>query len=73
VGDLKNEEYLDLIRKCATIISKSKNELEIMDINSFQTLKASIDEALFNEATVNDQVTYVKDGKIIKVIEVRKR
>ena len=73
MGDLKNQEYLDLVRKCATIIAKSKNELEIMDISSFKTIKATIDEALFSEANINDQVTYVEANDGIIVLEVRKR
>ena len=72
MGDLKNKDYLDLIRKCATIISKSKDEIEIMDITTFKTIKASIDEALFNEATINDQVTYIESEDGCRIIEVRK-
>ena len=73
MGDLKNEEYLDLIRKCATIISKSGDHLEIMDITTFKTIKVNIDEALLNEAMVNDQVTYVESKDGCKVLEIRKQ
>ncbi|MBW2995740.1 hypothetical protein KY332_00405 [Candidatus Woesearchaeota archaeon] len=65
------EDYYDLVRKCATIISKKQNQIEMLDSTSFETLKATIDEAL--SANVNDQVTYVQTDDGIKVLEVRKR
>ncbi|MEE9525476.1 MAG: hypothetical protein V3V78_02610 [Candidatus Woesearchaeota archaeon] len=73
LSELKNENFDDLVRKCATIISKTNKGLEIMDISTFETLKATIDEELFNQASVNDQVTYVQADDGIKVLEVRKR
>ncbi|MBR9692110.1 hypothetical protein GOV06_04985 [Candidatus Woesearchaeota archaeon] len=73
MGDLKNEEYIDLVRKCATIISKPDRGLEIMDSITFKTIKAAVDESLFNEANINDQVTYVLSDDGAKVLEVRKR
>ena len=66
------EDYLDLVRRCATIISKSKSHLEIIDSTTFETLKATVDETMFSEASVNDHVTYVQTDVGAKVLEVRK-
>jgi len=68
-----NQKYLDLVRKCATIISKNSKYLEIMDSSTFETLKADIDKTLFDKANINDQVTYVKTKNKATVLEVRKQ
>ena len=71
--ELRKENYIDLVRKCATIISKSEKNLEIIDMTTFETIKAQIDEELMPQANVNDSVTYVELDEGPKVIEVRKR
>ena len=73
MGYLNNKEYADLVRKCATIVSKSKEKLEIMDITTFRTIKADIDKDLFNEAEINDHVTYIEASDGAKVLEIRKQ
>ena len=62
----------EIIRKCATIITKAKKKLQIMDMVTFETIDAEIDEDLLQQATENDQVTYIRFGKTTKVLEVRK-
>ena len=66
-------EEQNLIRKCATVLSKLDNKLEIMDLATFRTIKAEIDETLFNQAEINDSVTYVEAEDFAKVLEIRKR
>lgn len=63
----------DITRKCATLISKTKSKLQIMDAVTFETIDADADEELFEQASENDQVTYVQFDKIAKVIEIRKQ
>ena len=65
-------EEADVIRKCAQIVSKKKQGIEIMDCNNFETFKAKIDESLFDEADVGDQVTYIRFNDSTKILEVRK-
>ena len=67
-----NLEDIDLPRNYATIISKSGDKLEIIDMSNFDTIIAEIDSELFKQANENDQVTYVSDGILAKVLEVRK-
>ncbi len=73
MSDLKDQKYVDLARKCATIISKNNADLEIMDSSTFETLKAKIDKPLLKKADINDQVTYVQKDNIAKILEVRKQ
>jgi translation elongation factor P/translation initiation factor 5A len=69
MGDI---EEADVIRKCAQIVSKKKKGIEIMDCNNFETINANIDESLFEEADVGDQVTYIRFNNSAKILEVRK-
>ena len=63
----------DIIRKCATIISKAKDKLKIMDAVTFETIDADANKELFEQATENDQVTYIQFDKSTKVLEIRKQ
>ncbi len=63
----------DITRKCATIISKAKDKLQIMDAVTFETIDADVDDKLFEEAKENDSVTYVQFGNTSKVLEIRKQ
>ena len=63
----------NIIRKCASIISKAEDKLQIMDAVSFETLDADIEKELLEQANENDQVTYIQFGKTSKVIEIRKQ
>ena len=68
----ENVQEANLIRKCATIISKDKNKIEIMDVVTFETFKANIDPELLEKAQEGDNVTYVHSEDSAKVLEVRK-
>jgi len=59
----------DIIRKCATIISKAKDKLQIMDAVTFETIDADVNEELFEQANENDQVTYIQFGNISKFLK----
>lgn len=63
----------NIIRKCASIISKEDSKMQIMDAVSFETIDADIESELLKQADENDQVTYIQFGNIAKVIEIRKR
>ncbi len=62
----------DIIRKCATIISKQESKIQIMDSVNFETYDADISQNLLEQAIEGDNVTYIKFGNSIKVLEVRK-
>ncbi len=68
----ENVQEANLTRKCATIISKDKNKIEIMDVVTFETFKANIDPELLEKAQEGDNVTYVHSEDSAKVLEVRK-
>jgi translation elongation factor P/translation initiation factor 5A len=63
----------DVKRKCATILSKTEDKLEIMDMINFDTFKVSPRPEVFNQASENDQVTYIQFEDKTKVLEVRKQ
>jgi len=62
----------EISRKCASIISKSDDRLEIIDSVSFETINAVVSEKLLEKVNENDQVTYIKFGNSAKVIEINK-
>ncbi len=63
----------DIIRKCATIISKTDEGLQIMDLFNFETIDAKADKELLEQAQLNDQVTYIQFNNASKVIDIRKQ
>ena len=62
----------DIIRKCATVISKTKEKIQIMDLVNFETFDAEIGDELMETAAEGDQVTYIQFENATKVLEVRK-
>jgi len=71
-GAVEHIEEADVIRKCAQIVSKKKRGIEIMDCSNFETIKAKIDDSLFDEADIGDQVTYIRFNDSAKILEIRK-
>ncbi|MBW2993042.1 hypothetical protein KY317_00535 [Candidatus Woesearchaeota archaeon] len=61
-----------IMRRCGHVISKKTKSIEIMDSVSYETFEAEIDEALFNEVSGEDKVTYIRFNKNAKILEVRK-
>jgi len=66
-----NVEEVDIIRKLGQIIAKSQNSVQIMDMNSFETLDAEVDDELKSQAEVGQSVTYVDFDSKIRLIEIR--
>jgi len=62
----------DLTRKCATVISKKKNKVQIIDVATFETFDAQISKELLAKAEQGDNITYIAFGNAAKVLEVRK-
>ena len=62
----------NLTRKCATIVSKKKDKIEIIDVTTFETFKADIGPELIDKAQEGDNVTYVQSDTSTKILEVRK-
>ena len=44
-----------------------------MDAVTFETIDADADKELHEQATENDQVTYIQFDKTTKVLEIRKQ
>ena len=68
----QNVQEANLTRKCATIVSKNKEEIEIMDVTTFETFKADINPELLEKAQEGYNVTYVHSEDSAKILEVRK-
>jgi translation initiation factor 5A len=68
----ENIQESNLTRKCGTIVSKKDNEIEIMDIQTFETFKANISPELLKRAQEGDNVTFVHSNRSTKILEVRK-
>lgn len=69
---LSEMQEADVRRRCATVIAKSKDKLQILDSVSFDTIDADVSKELFEQAGENDQVTYIRFGDNAKVLEIRK-
>lgn len=73
MNNLKKSGYdEDSVRKCASIISKKKNSLEIIDAVSYRTIEVEADDDILSQAEINDQVIYTLLGKTAKIVELRK-
>jgi translation initiation factor 5A len=68
----QNIQEANLTRKCGTIVSKKGSEIEIMDIETFETFKADINQNLLDKAKEGDNVTFVHSENATKILEVRK-
>ena len=64
-------EEVEIIRKLAQLISKEGERAQIMDMRSFETLEAEIDQKLKDEISEGDNVTYVEFNGVARVIEKR--
>lgn len=64
-------ETVDIIRKAGQLIAKSKNKGQIMDLVSYETFDAEVQEELLEQLQEGDQVTFLEfQGKVI-VLEKR--
>ncbi len=68
----ENVQEANLARKCGTVISKKKNKIEIMDIQTFETFEANIGPELLEKSQEGDNVTFIHSENSTKVLEVRK-
>jgi translation elongation factor P/translation initiation factor 5A len=62
----------EMARRCATVISKNKDMIEIMDVTTFKTFKADISKEDSAKVQEGDNVTYVSFGGKSRILEVRK-
>ena len=52
-------EVLEIIRKLGQVLSKNNNNIQIMDMVSYETLNASAPPDLINDLNEGDQITFV--------------
>lgn len=65
-------DLADIFKKGASVISKLKDKVQIMDSQSYETFDAELSKELFDEINEGDNVTFVNfEGKII-VLDKRK-
>ena len=66
-------ELVDIFKKGASVISKLKEKVQIMDGQSYETFDAELSKELFEELNEGDNVTFVDfNGRII-VLDKRAR
>lgn len=63
-------ETLEIIKKLGQLISKTNDKVQIMDMNTYETLDAEIDEKI-EELNEGDQVTFVDFNGRIRILEKR--
>ena len=66
----QNFEEAEIDRKCASVLSKKKDKIEILDNSNFETYQAEIDPELLDLLDEGDRVTYLKFKDRIKIIEI---
>jgi len=64
-------EIVEIIRKTGQVISKTNENIQIMDNVSYETLDGTASNELHNELNDGDQVTFVDFNGNIKIIEKR--
>lgn len=63
-------EEAEIDRKCASILTKNKNKIEILDNSNFETYQAEADPDLSDQLDEGDRVTYLKFKDKVKIIEI---
>jgi len=66
-----NVEDVQIIRKKGQIIANQPENLQLMDLVSFETLTAAASEELLKELQEGDEVTFVEFGSDVRVLEKR--
>ena len=64
-------EIVEIIRKTGQVISKTNENIQIMDNVSYETLDGTASNELHNELNEGDQVTFVDFNGNIKIIDKR--
>jgi translation initiation factor 5A len=67
----ENVREIDIPRKRGQLIAKLGDTVHIMDLVSFQTFDAMINQELLNELTEGDEVTFVDYNGVVRVLEKR--
>lgn len=62
-------EDVNIIRKRGQIISKTDKDVQVMDLVSYETLAAEIDESLLNEISEGDDVSFAEFLGKVRVLE----
>ncbi len=65
-------ESVDVIKSKAQVILKTQDSVQIMDLSSYETLNAEINNELLEQLNEEDQVMYVEiDGRFKVVSKLR--
>ena len=64
-------EELEIIKKLGQLISKTNDKIQIMDMNTYETLDAEVDEEMNEELTEGNQVTFIEFNGRIRILEKR--
>lgn len=61
-------DMVDITKKKATIISISGNDVQIMDIQSYETLDAKVNSSILSSLVEGEEITYI-NYKGIQILE----
>jgi translation initiation factor 5A len=62
-------ETADITKKTAQVISKLPDKIQIMDIKTYETFDADVDNELLNNVNEGDEVIFIEHNGMIKVLE----
>ncbi len=64
-------EDIEVIRRRGQVISKTDKDVQIMDLVSYETLNADIDEELLEKINEGDEVSFAEIKGIVRVLDKR--
>lgn len=64
-------EIIDVIRKAGQVLSKTDENIQIMDLVSYETLDSSAPDELMNELNAGDEITFVNIKGDVKILDKR--
>jgi translation initiation factor 5A len=68
MGHEDKVEILDIMKKVATVISKSQKGIQIMDVVSYETFDAEGDKHLLDELKEGEEIIYIGMGGGARII-----
>lgn len=64
-------EDIQIIRKLGQLLSKAKEKVQVMDMNTYETFDAEISQELFENLNEGDNVTFIEFNGRISILEKR--
>ena len=64
-------EILDIIRKKGQVVAKNGNNLQIMDLVTYETHNASASKELLDEMREGDNISFIELNGQVEVVDIR--